>query len=129
MNTLTVYYNGACPICSREIDHYRQLCERHPAPLAWVDISQDLLVLAPRGVDSLSIKRRLHAIDADDTLHAGVAAFIELWRRLPYYRWLGRLVALPGIRQMAEWVYEGLLAPALVRFNRWRERCACAADG
>lgn len=127
--TLTVYYNGACPICRREIEHYRRLCEGEPAPLAWVDISREPLVLAPRGVDSLSARRRLHAVDGSGTLHAGVAAFAELWARLPRYRWLARLVRRPWLRPLAEGFYEGLLAPALFRFNAWRGRCDCAEEG
>jgi len=126
--TLTVYYNGACPICRREIEHYQRLCQRESAPLAWVDISREPLVLAPRGGDSLSARRRLHAVDAAGTLHAGVAAFAELWARLPRYRWLARLLRRPGPRALAERLYEGLLAPALFRFNTWRGRCECAEE-
>lgn len=125
---LTVYYNGACPICRREIEHYRRLSHAQPISLAWVDISQEPLVLAPRGVDSLSAKRRLHAVDEHGQLLAGVAAFAELWSRLPRYRWLGRLVQRPLIHPLAQGIYEGLLAPLLFRFNAWWGRCDCAED-
>ncbi len=117
---LTVYYNGACPICGAEVRHYRQLAARDGAALDWIDISRDGDALRPYGIDAAGAERRLYAVLDDGRLLAGVDAFQALWRRLPRYRWLARLVGIPGLRTIATIVYERVLAPLLVSLNRWR---------
>ncbi|TVQ36832.1 MAG: DUF393 domain-containing protein [Geminicoccaceae bacterium] len=124
MQRLTVYYNGACPICGAEIRHYRDLASKVRAPLDWVDISREPAALEAHGIDGCGAKRRLYATLDDGKLLAGVDAFAALWQRLPRYRWLARIVTVPGLETVAGWLYEGVLAPALVWFNQRRERRA-----
>jgi predicted DCC family thiol-disulfide oxidoreductase YuxK len=124
---LTVYYNGACPICGAEIDHYQKLAAASDAPLAWVDISREPSALVAHGIDGEGAKRRLYATGADGRLTGGVEAFAQLWERLPRYRWLGRLARLRLVRPLAEALYERILAPGLYRYNRRRERRRVAA--
>lgn len=118
---LTTFYNGACPVCRTEIHHYRAIASKDPT-LAWHDVSGGRGALAERGIDEAGATRRLYAIDDSGTLYGGVDAFIQVWRRLPRYRWLERLVAAPVVRPIAGAVYEGLLAPLLFRWNRFRGR-------
>jgi predicted DCC family thiol-disulfide oxidoreductase YuxK len=119
---LTVYYNGACPICGAEVRHYRTLAAKTDAPLDWVDISGEPDALAAWGIDGAGAKRRLYAAMPDGTLTGGVEAFARLWERLPRYRALARVARTPGIRPLAEALYERVLAPGLVRYNAWRDR-------
>lgn len=119
---LTTYYNGACPVCRTEINHYRRIDTRLGLGLNWHDVSAGSDALAAHGIDGEAATRRLYAIDDGGRLHAGVDAFAEVWRRLPRYRWLAWMVTRPGVRSIAVLVYEGLLAPALFRWNRWRRR-------
>jgi predicted DCC family thiol-disulfide oxidoreductase YuxK len=95
MTDRTVIYNGACPICSREID------------LNGADLS-------PFGISHDEAARRLHVVEGGRLL-AGVDAFRALWRATPGFGWAARLAGLPGVRTAAEAVYERLLAPALYR--------------
>ena len=119
---LTVFYNGACPICGAEIRHYQALAAAAAAPLDWVDVSSDASGLCGYGIDGEGAKRRLYAVTEGGELLGGVAAFAALWQRLPRYRWLARIVRTPGLRGFATLLYEHVLAPGLVAFNRWRER-------
>ena len=123
---LTVYYNGACPICGAEVRHYQELAERDDAPLDWVDISARPDALRTHGIDGEGAKKRLYAETPDGRLVAGVEAFARLWERLPRYRRLGRLARRPLVRPVAELVYERILAPGLYRYNRRRDRRATA---
>ena len=52
----------------------------------------------------------------------GVDAFLALWREMPRYRWLARLVGMPGIKQLAWLAYEGALAPIIYRWDARRRR-------
>jgi predicted DCC family thiol-disulfide oxidoreductase YuxK len=117
---LTVCYNGFCPVCRTEIRQYRRLAEGAGAPLGWVDVVADPQALAKHGLDFDTLLRRLHAVDAQGRLYRGVDAFAMLWRRLPYYRHLARLMDFRLGRALAWLVYEGLIAPPLYAVNRRR---------
>jgi predicted DCC family thiol-disulfide oxidoreductase YuxK len=122
---LTTYYNGACPVCSREIGHYRRLGEIDRAaggPLGWCDVAASPDALAAFGIDQAAAKRRLHVVDGTGRLHVGVDAFALLWETLPRYRPLAAIVRHRTVRPAATWLYDRVLAPALVALDKRRER-------
>ncbi|PWR01646.1 DUF393 domain-containing protein [Meridianimarinicoccus roseus] len=119
----TVIYNANCPICSREIDSYRRYCEARTLPVRFVDL--DRAALSRWGLTPEDAARRLHVVQGDRLL-AGTPAFLALWSAMPRFRPLARIVALPGLRQIANAVYEGVLAPALYALHRRRVRRAQA---
>lgn len=117
---LTVFYDGACPLCRSEIGVYRDC--RGAERVAFVDVS----ALPPgatvaEGLDQATALARFHVRKPDGTLASGAVGFGQLWLTLPGWRWLGHLVLLPGIRQLAELAYRGflLIRPAIQR--RWRQ--------
>jgi predicted DCC family thiol-disulfide oxidoreductase YuxK len=82
----TVYFDGACPVCRREIAHYRR--QRGSDAIAWVDASScDDAALGP-GLDRSVVLSRFHVREDDGTLATGAAAFVAIWRRLPAFAWL-----------------------------------------
>lgn len=104
---LTVFYDGACPLCRREIAFYRRRrgCER----VEWRDISDcDGDELAP-GLDRNAALRRFHVRTADGRLVGGGAAFAELWSTLPQFAPVGRIMRLPGLRHLLDLGYSGFL--------------------
>lgn len=115
---LTIYFDGSCPLCRREIAWYRRLpgAER----LQWLDVSAG----APLG-DDLSCAqamRRFHVRDAQGRLFAGGAAFARLWRALPGWRVAGRLLGWPPMSWLLEIAYRLFLPlrPLLQRLvRRW----------
>ena len=114
-----VLYNGACPICRREVDTYRRIAEREGLEIRFHDLNGT--DLAGWGISADQARRRLHLREGGAVL-AGLPAFVALWRRMPGFGWLARLVGLPGLRWLAEAVYERALAPALAGLDRWRRR-------
>lgn len=111
---LTVYYDGSCPLCRREIALYQR--QRGAERLAWNDVSAG----APTGAD-LSCEtamRRFHVRDAQGRLHSGAAGFARLWRSLPGWRGLGWLAAVPPISWLLELAYRTFL-PLRPRLQRW----------
>ncbi|WP_299674132.1 thiol-disulfide oxidoreductase DCC family protein [uncultured Roseobacter sp.] len=119
MSKTDVLYNAECPVCSREIDHYARLTEAQALPLSYDDLN-DAPTLARWGVTADDAARRLH-VRRNGALYVGVPAFIVLWQSLPRYRWLARLVSLPGLYRLAHWIYEGVLAPLLYRSHLRRQ--------
>ncbi|WP_209425292.1 DUF393 domain-containing protein [Pararhodobacter sp. SW119] len=118
---LRILYNGDCPICAREIAHYRTVAESAGAEIAFDDLSR--LDPGALPIPAEAARRRLHALQDGRLIH-GLPAFRALWGRLPGWRWLARLTGLPVIRPVAAWVYDHILAPALYwNLRRRARRC------
>ena len=117
-----ILYNGACPICRREIEHYRGLDERGGEALGFADINLAEEILTSVSLSEDDAKRRLHVIDADGRLLAGIPAFAAIWDRLPRYRWLSRLSRLPVLRSLLPWLYEPIAFGLFLWDKRRRTR-------
>ena len=110
-------FDGACPLCRREIAVYRGLVPSQP--VRWLDVS-DTSAALPAGAspcDRATYLARFHVQRADGELLSGAAAFVALWALLPGWRWLGRLGALPGVTPVLEHAYRAFLRlrPAMQR--------------
>lgn len=124
---LTVYYDGACPLCSTEIGHYRRC--RGAEAVEFVDIAaapapETAVDLGP-GLSRDAALGRFHVRDSAGRLHSGAAGFARLWRVLPGWRWLGRVAGSRFVLPLAEAAYRAFLPirPRLSRaFGRWRAR-------
>lgn len=113
---LIVLYDGACPLCRREIGFYRALQPlRSDAPLCFADVSTaagPLPTALPPGTTREQLLARFHVRDRDGQLLSGAQAFLALWAALPGWRWLASAGRLPG----ATWVMER----SYRLFLRWR---------
>lgn len=99
----TVYFDGDCPVCSREIAAYRRM--RGADGIEWVDAARcEPSALGP-GVDREAVLTRFHVRAADGSLVSGAAAFVEIWRRLPALGLLARVAARPGVLACLERLY------------------------
>ncbi|HEY9020082.1 MAG: thiol-disulfide oxidoreductase DCC family protein [Paracoccaceae bacterium] len=116
-----VLYNHACPVCRAEITHYADYAGREGLAIGFDDLNR--VDLGKWGVTADQAARRLHVVHEGRVL-SGIPAFITLWQQMPRYRWLARIVALPGIRQAATLVYDHILAPLLYRSHLRRQRRA-----
>lgn len=111
-DAFTVYYDGSCPLCSREIDFYRR--RRSAGRLRFVDITRAPATQLGPGLDPASAMRILHARDESGALLRGVDAFLGLWARLPALGWMAVLGRLAPLRWCLQRGYDGFL--------RWRNR-------
>ena len=118
---LTIYYDGSCPLCRREIAFYR----RQPGSerLDWMDVSAGACL--GEGLSCDAAMRRFHVREASGRLLNGGAAFARLWRALPGWRLLGWLMAWPPMSWVLELAYRAFLPlrPRLQRLVRrwWRD--------
>jgi predicted DCC family thiol-disulfide oxidoreductase YuxK len=114
-----LFYDGGCPLCSREVRHYRGL--GRAKRLDYIDINGDRVLLDALGVSFLVAQRRLHVLTRNGLLLDGAFAFAAVWRELPYYR------------HLADALYKLRLLPALDRLYdrfaalRFRHRCPAGA--
>ena len=85
----TAYYDGACPLCAREIDFYRR--QKGAEQVCWVDIGDiDSAIVAPDLSRSEALAR-FTVRDVDGSLVSGSEAFVRIWMCLPRFRWLAKL--------------------------------------
>lgn len=121
--TLTVLYDGACPLCLREIAHVKGLAQgRSESSLCFIDISAGADVDTTFAADRAILLARFHVQRADGSRLNGAQAFVAMWSRLPGWRWLARLSRLPGMLVLMEFAYRGFLRlrPALQALvRRW----------
>ncbi len=118
----TVIFNGACPICRREVAAYARYCAAQEVPIRFRDLNE--MDLAAHGIDPDAARRRLHVLHEGRVI-AGLPAFLILWEAMPRFRPLARVVRLPVVRPLATVVYDRILAPALYALDRRRRRIAC----
>lgn len=114
-----VLFNAQCPVCNYEIRHYQSYAADKALPLRFEDLNSD--DLADWGVTQDQAARRLYVLK-DGTLYGGIDAFLILWSDMPRYRWLARVVGLPGLRRLASVAYDHALAPAIYRWHLARQR-------
>ena len=115
---LTVLYDGACPLCRREIGIYRGL--QPDMPVCFADVSDASQALPP-GTTREQLLARFHVHDADGRLLSGAQAFLALWATLPGWRWLARVGRLPGAAWAMERAYR-LFLRARPALQRWASR-------
>lgn len=118
---LTVYYDGSCPLCTREISYYRRLDTA--ARIMWEDVAREN-ASCPLGYDRLTLLQRFHVKElASGAMFHGAAAFARLWCTLPSpWRWLGRLALCRPVTWLLEAGYRFslLVRPWLTRRTRTR---------
>jgi predicted DCC family thiol-disulfide oxidoreductase YuxK len=114
-----VLFNADCPICNAEICHYQAYAEDSGLEIGFDDLNSE--ALAAWNIDADTAARRLHVVH-EGQVSAGIPAFLVLWKEMPRYRMLGKLVGLPGIRHLASIGYDYILAPLIYRRHLWRQK-------
>ena len=111
----TLYFDGGCPLCRREIAHYRRL--DRAGRVRWLDLHQAGDELRAVGLDTEAAMRRIHLRASDGRLISGVPAFVALWDELPGYRRLAQAVRVLRLSGPLDWGYR--------HFAHWRFRRRC----
>mgnify|MGYP002781031975 CR=1 FL=1 len=110
---LTVWFDGACPLCRREIALMRRL-DRHQR-IRFVDVS-DPQAAESCPLDPTALLARFHASDSGRIV-SGAEAFAAMWRKIPLLRPLGLLAGNRHVLALLERAYVAFLKirPALQR--------------
>lgn len=113
---ITVFYDGSCPLCRREIAFYRR--RGGASRIGWRNISGRSAQSLPAGLSRDDAMARLHAAREDGKLLSGAAAFAEIWAHTPGFGLFRRLARRPAIRWILDKAYDLFLhwRPALQRF-------------
>ncbi len=119
---ISVFFDGKCNLCSKEINYYQRIAPKNT--FNWVDITK-----TPGELDKFEIKlsdglRLMHVADSRGNIFTGVDAFIIMWKQIKYWKFLGLFISLPIVKQIANLLYQYF---ADWRFNRY-EHCLIAEE-
>lgn len=117
-----VYYNGDCPVCRTEMEHYADICSTIRPGLQFIDSTQLPQGIARCGLRREHLERRVYVRDGDGHILSGMPAIIALWRKMPRYERLARIASWPIIRPTAVVLYDHLIAPTLFWWARTHSR-------
>ena len=99
MIPLFAWYDGACPLCMREIALMRRLDKR--SAITFIDVAEEG-VSCP--IDRTLLLARFH-VSENGTLLSGAAAFAAMWRAIPLLRPIGLAARNPIILAVLERAY------------------------
>lgn len=116
---ITVYYDGLCQLCSREINHYKKMDGAHN--IAFVDITSVGFSAEAESLDPLKVHQSLHVRDAQGKVHVGVEAFIAIWSQLNSLKKIVPLASFGPIKKVLE---AGYFLFAKVRPLLPRKQCS-----
>jgi predicted DCC family thiol-disulfide oxidoreductase YuxK len=99
MAKVIIYYDGACPLCMREISLMRRLDWR--GAIEFHDVASPD---ATCPIDRRELLARFHASE-DGVMLSGAAAFAAMWRAIPLLKPLGWAARNPVILGLLERLY------------------------
>jgi predicted DCC family thiol-disulfide oxidoreductase YuxK len=118
-----VFFDGACPICSREIAWGRR--RDRSSRIEWIDIAGADFRAEAYGLDGRRIHEVMHVRDALGRVHTGVDAFVQIAQALPRsfltVMFLS-LLKVPGAMWVARGYYKWFAR------NRYRLGGRCTAE-
>lgn len=124
---LTVYHDGSCPLCQREIALVKSLT--HEGAIAFQDVSmREAGEKVAADLTAADAMGRFHVRRADGTLLSGAAAFIAMWSASPRLRFLSVVGRSRTAVAMLDGIYAVFLklrpplSRAMRRYDRWRVR-------
>jgi predicted DCC family thiol-disulfide oxidoreductase YuxK len=121
---LQIYYDGLCPLCSREIDYYRT--KSGAEKILWNDITAPNFDAQSEGLDPDEVHRSFHAKLPDGRVLRGVEAFVEIWKIIPSLSGLLKMSQIPGARPIMKigyFIFARGIRPYLPRNSRPGESC------
>ncbi|HEY3451369.1 MAG TPA: DUF393 domain-containing protein [Myxococcales bacterium] len=123
---LAVFFDGACVVCSAEMEGYRR--RDRAGRLALVDIAVPDFDARAFGLDRAAVQRAMHVRLPSGEVRTGVDAFVEVWKRLPGFQGLARVAQSPVLRPflgVGYWIFARLVRPLLPKRRRACDSGAC----
>ena len=115
---ITVFYDGACPLCVRDRQVYESKDPEAEKQVEWFDITGKDQELIDLGIDPHKALTELHIRDINRQILSELDAYRVLMARIPQYRFLGWLIGLPIIRPLASQFYHWLVTRRLKKEGR-----------
>ena len=91
-STICVFYDGACPLCQKEVKRYQSLIYKKDEKIDWIDISKNQDALIDECINYDDAMRLIHIKDGSGVHQVGLEGILTLWDNIPYYRMVSRMI-------------------------------------
>jgi predicted DCC family thiol-disulfide oxidoreductase YuxK len=103
MEKLTIFYDGSCHLCFREVSHYFR--KDNKKLLVGIDISSSDFSADEYGLENSEVNLHMHALDESAKVYIGIDCFAEIWKRLPVYNQLAPALESQALRPLLSFGY------------------------
>lgn len=103
MKQNTIIYDGECGLCLHSVEWIRAR-DRHHA-FEYLPYQDEALSVRFPGIQRTECERALHLVTVDDSVLVGADALPPVLAKLPRWRALAPLLALPPLRPLSRWFY------------------------
>ena len=101
---ITVYFDGNCGLCNKEINFYRKITKSNPSLFNWANLHEPE-ILRGESFTKTEAMEILHVKGSDNQIYKGVYAFIVIWKNIKYMKWLCYLSSIPPITFILKVLY------------------------
>ncbi len=112
---LEVFFDGACPVCTREVNAARR--RDHQGKIRFVNIADPSFSPDEIGVNTATLNERIHARTREGQLITGVEVFRRLYAELFGERWIG-WTRQPLVARVLDTLYSAFARNRKV-FSKW----------
>ena len=113
---LKVFYDGACPLCEREISFYRN--RSGAEQVDWVDVSSCSEEYVHPGLSRAEAMSRFHVVTKEGEILSGGSAFAGLWRSISVFKPFGWIFRIKPLAWLLDRLYDYFLQHR-PRLQRW----------
>ena len=98
---MKVYYDDKCKVCKREIKFYKKFGVKN---IDWIGIHKNSKSLTKKNKEKYL--KKFHIIDDNNKMKVGVDAFIALWKKHKYFKYLAFIVNIFFIKILMSIIYD-----------------------
>ena len=105
MNTekLTIFFDGECPLCKREVDFLKSKNQKRSLKLIDINCS-DFDLYFNYGITYKQAMERIHALKSDGSIITDIEVFQEAYKLIGF-GWIYAPTKLPIIDKLIEFIY------------------------
>lgn len=104
---MKVFYDGACPMCSREIEFYKS--RQSIETVEWVDLAKLDSEFAYPGISREQALKRFHVVTPQGQILSGGAAFTQMLCSIRMLRPLGVTLRIAPLAWLLDQIYNQFL--------------------
>lgn len=115
----TLFYDGACPLCQKEVNWLKKRCQKRGYALGFVDISAADFDARPTGKTLSELMKELHLRDPRGEWSVAMEATRKIYQQIGL-GWLMKPTGWPVLRPLFDHLYSGF---ARIRPRLQKEPC------
>ena len=100
----TVFYDGSCPLCRKEIAHYEGL--ESDVRFSNLFDSDSKTLLEKYNIQFDDALERMHVVTEQEEIVRNAEAFREIWRRMPYWKYAVPFLENKFSMRLANYMYD-----------------------